>query len=51
MTPWKIWCKAIGSKEGNTDREADTVAIVRTLFILLTITTEGVIIASNIHHW
>jgi hypothetical protein len=31
---WRLWAKALGAKEGATDREADMVAIIRTLIFL-----------------
>ena len=34
---WKIWCKALGQKEGKNNREADAVAVVRTLILLLSL--------------
>lgn len=32
---WKTWAKALGAKEGGTNREADHVALWRTALILL----------------
>jgi len=26
---WRVWAKALGQKEGKSDKEADTIAIVR----------------------
>lgn len=37
---WKIWAKALGEKASNDSKTADKVAIIRTLFIVLTIITE-----------
>ena len=34
MNLLRIWAKALGSKEGNTDKEANMVAIVRTIIVL-----------------
>lgn len=48
---WRIWAKALGEKTGNTDREADRVAIIRTLIVLSYITTNCFIIAGVIRHW
>ena len=42
---------AIGVKTGANDREADQVAAVRTVILLLAMACECVIIASNIHKW
>ena len=27
---WRIWAQSLGEKVGDTDREADTIAIIRT---------------------
>ena len=36
---WRVWAKALGEKSGKTDKEADFIAIIRTLiFIQLVIT-------------
>ena len=48
---WRIWAKALGEKTGNTDREADRVAIIRTLIVLSYITTNCFIVAGVIRHW
>jgi len=48
---WRIWCKAIGEKAGNTDKEADKIAIIRTIIILCYLITNIAIIAGVIRHW
>jgi hypothetical protein len=48
---WRLWAKALGEKAGATDREADTVALVRTLIVLCYIVTNLFIIAGVIRHW
>jgi len=48
---WKIWAKALGEKNGKTDREADMVAVVRTAIVLCYIITNIVIVAGVIRHW
>ena len=36
---WRVWAKALGEKSGKSDKEADFIAIIRTLiFIQLVIT-------------
>jgi hypothetical protein len=37
---WKIWAKALGEKASGDKKEADRVAVVRSLFVILTIITE-----------
>ena len=48
---WRIWANALGQKSGKNDREADKVAIIRTLIMIQLITTNGFIIANAIRHW
>lgn len=48
---WRIWAKALGEKSGNTDAEADLIAWVRTLIVLVYIITNLFIIAGIIRHW
>ena len=48
---WRIWAKALGQKEGKNNREADTVAIIRTLIMIQLVITNGFIIANAIRHW
>jgi hypothetical protein len=32
---WHVWAKALGEKTGKTNTEADLVALIRTVIILL----------------
>ena len=48
---WRLWAKALGEKTGNTDAEADRVAYIRTLVVLIYIITNFFIIAGVIRHW
>ena len=48
---WRIWAKALGEKSGKTDDEADRVACIRTLIVLVYIVTNLFIIAGIIRHW
>lgn len=50
MNIWRIWAKSLGQKEGKTNKEADLVAIIRTLIMLQLIVTNLFIIAGNIKH-
>lgn len=47
----QLWAKALGEKLGATNREADSVALVRTVIILIYIITNLFIIAGVIRHW
>ena len=42
---WKIWCKALGQKEGKNNREADAVAVIRTCILIGYMVTNCFIIA------
>ena len=48
---WRIWAKALGEKSGKSDKEADFIAIIRTLIFIQLIITNCFIIAGNIRHW
>jgi len=50
---WEYWCKSIGAKAYEDDRRADRVAIIRTIWILLHISTCLAIILNAIanHGW
>jgi len=48
---WRVWAKALGEKAGATDKESDTIAIIRTLIVLTYIITNICIIAGIIRHW
>lgn len=48
---WRIWAKALGEKTGRTTKEADLVALVRTLIFLSYLFTNSVIVAGVVRHW
>jgi hypothetical protein len=48
---WRIWVKALGEKSGASDREADYIAIVRSVIVGLNFITCLFIIAGVIHNW
>ena len=50
-TAWRIWAKALGEKSGKDDREADTVARIRTLIFASYLVTNVAIVANAIRHW
>jgi hypothetical protein len=51
MRLWRIWAKALGQKDGNTDSEADAIAMVRTVIKVIAIITNIMIVAGIIRHW
>lgn len=48
---WRLWAKALGEKSGSTDKEADAVAVIRTIVVLVALATNLVIVAGVIRHW
>lgn len=48
---WRLWCKALGEKATNDDREADNVAYIRTIIFFTYLITNFFIIAGVIRHW
>ena len=48
---WRIWAKALGEKSGKDDREADTVAWIRTLIFVSYLVTNVAIVANAVRHW
>jgi hypothetical protein len=51
MKYWRIWAKALGEKTGKTNSEADAVATVRTIIVLVYLITNIGILLSIIRHW
>ena len=48
---WKIIAKSLGEKSGETDREADQVAVVRLIAFLSILITNSFIVANALRHW
>lgn len=48
---WRLWAKALGAKSGNTDSEANKVAIIRTIITLSYLFTNTVIVLGVLRHW
>jgi hypothetical protein len=48
---WRLWAKALGEKASEDDKEADRVAVIRSLIVLCYIITNMFIIAGVIRHW
>jgi len=48
---WRIWAKALGEKAGKHDREADTIAIVRSFIFASYLITNIAIVANAWRHW
>jgi len=48
---WKLWAKALGEKASSNDREADRIAYIRTLIVMVYVITNFFIVAGVIRHW
>ena len=48
---WRLWSKALGQKEGRTDREANAVSLIRTFMFFSYFVTNCFIISGVIRHW
>ena len=48
---WRVWAKTLGEKSGKDDREADTVAWIRTLIFVSYLVTNVAIVANAVRHW
>lgn len=48
---WRIWCKTIGNKISECDKESDYACIFRTVYTSVMWVTCFFIIANTIRHW
>jgi hypothetical protein len=48
---WRLWAKALGEKTGKSDKEADKIAVIRTLIVITYLVTNAFIVAGVIRHW
>ena len=48
---WRLWCYALGKKEGREKREADIIACIRTVILLTYFVTNCFIVSGVIRHW
>lgn len=48
---WRLWAKSLGEKVGETDKQADMIAIIRSSLVLVNFITCFFIIANTIRHW
>jgi len=45
---WRLWAKALGKKEGRDVKEADKIAIIRTIIMFQLVVTNIFIISGNV---
>ena len=48
---WRLWAKALGEKASVDNREANTIAFIRTVIVLFYLVTNAFIVAGIIRHW
>jgi len=48
---WRIWAKALGEKASTDDSEADVIAGIRTLIVIVNFITCFFIMTNIIHNW
>ncbi len=48
---WRVWCKSLGNKVSDNDREADVACILRTIYWFSMVITSIFIIAGVIRHF
>ena len=48
---WKLWAMSLGEKASDDSHEADLVAIIRSIVVLVNFITCFFIISGVIHHW
>jgi hypothetical protein len=48
---WRLWAKSLGEKASANDNEADKIAIIRSIIVLIYIVTNFVIMAGVLRHW
>jgi hypothetical protein len=48
---WRLWAKALGEKASTDNREANIVAVIRTLILIVYMITNAFIIAGVIRRW
>ena len=51
LSAWRLWAKALGEKSGKDDREADTIAWIRTFIFVSYLVTNVAIVANAVRHW
>ena len=54
-TIWRLWAKSLGEKASDDDKEADQIALIRTIIFLIAILygviTNTMIMIGIIHQW
>ena len=48
---WRLWAKSLGDKASDDSNDADAVAIMRTIVVLVNFFTCFFIISGVLRHW
>lgn len=48
---WRLWAKALGAKDGSSNRDADIIAGIRTIILVAYMVTNVAIVANAVRHW
>ena len=48
---WKLWARALGEKASTNNKEADRVALIRTIIVLYAITVDTFILLNILFGW
>ena len=48
---WRLWCYALGEKQGKTNKEADIIAIIRTVILTTYLITNVAIVSNAVRQW
>jgi hypothetical protein len=48
---WRMWAMSLGEKSGDSDQEADRIALIRTAIVTTYLVTNIFIVAGVIRHW
>jgi hypothetical protein len=48
---WRLWCKALGQKATEYNKESNKIAIIRTVVLVAYMTANAFIVAGVIKHW
>lgn len=48
---WKLWAKSLGDKASDNTKDADAVAVMRTIVVMVNFITCFFICAGVLHQW
>lgn len=48
---WKLWARALGEKASTDNKQADKVALIRTIIVLYAITVDTFILLNILFGW